>query len=562
MRNTPNLRVEQNRQMTFSPQLELDPALSPDGKSLAYVVRDGSGTDIHVRALDGGEETNLTKDLMTVDHRWPQWSPDGTQVAFLASPAAGPSSVPESTQHILYLVKFPGGTPRIITNASMRGFDWSPDGTRLVFIRDREICVSSSDGANAGSIAKVFDPSMPSWSPDGKWIAYVSGNLGLFAPHLIGNLAPSSIAVVSVGGGESHPLTDSKKTNTSPVWLPDSKSLLFVSTSGGGRDVFQRNISESGEGIGEPSRITTGLNALSIDLSSDGRQMAYVLFQSRANLWSLPIPPRGPISPAGAQRITSENQVIEAVSVTPDGKWIAFDSNRSGNQDIYRMARNGTAQQLTTDPHDDFGAAWSPDGESIAFFSYRNGNRDIYVMAADGSNVQQVTSEKAEDRYPHWSPDGESLTFFSDKTGHQEVYIVSREGGRWGQVRQLTRSEGGQFPRWSPDGQSIAYVDVVQGISVISPNGEGLRRLVPKKPLDPRFVAWSPDGKTIYFKAGTNSAGLWSVPLNGGSPTQLVQFNDTMNFARAEFDTDGKEFFFTMAERESDVWMLQLRSKR
>src|SRR5262249_34216809 len=157
------------------------------------------------------------------------------------------------------------------------------------------------------------------------------------------------------------------------------KSFLFVSSRGGSRDVFQLKLSDSGEALGEPLRVTTGLNALSIDLSKDGRELAYSLFLNKANLWSLPIPTTGPISAANARPLTTETQTIEWVSVTRDGKWIAFDSNRSGNQDIYRMLRSGgPPEQLTMDPHDDFAPSWSPDKKSIAFHSFRNGNRDIY----------------------------------------------------------------------------------------------------------------------------------------------------------------------------------------
>src|SRR5262245_23192872 len=153
--------------------------------------------------------------------------------------------------------------------------------------------------------------------------------------------------------------------------MPDSKSLLFVANRGGSLDVFQLNLSSAGESSGPPVRITTGLNALSLDLSKDGRQLAYAQFLSKQNLWSIPIPDSGPISAAAATPVTTGAQTIEGVSVTRDGRWIAFDSNRSGNQDIYKMPRAGGSQvQLTKDPHDDFLPSWSRDGKSIAFYSF------------------------------------------------------------------------------------------------------------------------------------------------------------------------------------------------
>jgi Tol biopolymer transport system component len=341
--------------------------------------------------------------------------------------------------------------------------------------------------------------------------------------------------------------------------MPDSRSLLFVSNRGGRRDVFQLKLSASGAVLGEPRQITTGLDALSIDLSKDGSQLACSVFLTKSNLWSLPIPKSGPISPSEAKPMTTGAQTIEGFRVARDGAWIAFDSNRSGNQDIYKIPRTGgIPQQLTSDPSDDFVPSWSPDGKSIAFFSFRNGSRDIYVMDADGRNQQRITSDPADERYPDWSPDGQDLTFFSKKTGHLEIYVVSKRNGAWGQPRQVTSSNGAQFPRWSPDGRTIAYVDLVNGVSVISPNGQSQKHLVPVRPIQPKSVAWGNDSQTIYFIAGAYQSSLWSVPATGGSPSHLVQFDDSHNFTRAEFDTDGKDFFFTMTERESDIWILQL----
>src|SRR5262249_47723946 len=155
-------------------------------------------------------------------------------------------------------------------------------------------------------------------------------------------------------------------------------------------------------------------------------QLAYTTLQSKANLWALPISQSHPVSASDAKPITTGSQTIEGVSVSKDGEWIAFDSNRGGNQDIYRVRRSGgTPEQLTHHPSDDFLPSWSPDGKFIAFYSFRNGSRDLYVMSADGTGEEQVTNDPAHERYPDWSPDGKSLVFFSDKSGIEQLYIVS-----------------------------------------------------------------------------------------------------------------------------------------
>jgi serine/threonine protein kinase/dipeptidyl aminopeptidase/acylaminoacyl peptidase len=552
------LRVEGPRQVTSGPELELDPAISPDGLQIAYASQSETRMDIYVRPLEGGWLTNVTQAMPTRVHRWPRWSPDETQLAFIASPKDSQVNNVDGQAHTIFVMAFPNGTPQPIATGSVSGFDWSPNGKELVFFRDREILAVALDGSGLRKIAGATEPNAPSWSPDGKWIAFVSGNPGALFSNMYGNQAPSSIWIVSSRGGEPKKLTDSATTNTCPVWMQDSKSLLFVSSRSGNREVFELKVTESGDASGTPTRLTNGVNALTINVSKN--QLAYAEFLSTTNLWSLPIPKSGTIHPREATALTSGAQNIEGVRVSEDGNWIAFDSNRSGNQDIYKMPRSGGEPiRLTDDPSDEFSPTWSPDNKLIAYFSFRAGNRDIYVMNADGADRHQITSDPAQERYPDWSPDGQDLAFFSDKTDLQQIYVVSRRDGSWSNPRQITSSKTpALFPHYSPDGQTIAYIDP-NGLNIMSPDGESSRTLVPRQVLSARIPVWGNNSKTLYFKVGPEQASLWSVPVAGGPPLRLVQFDDVHNFARVEFDTDGKDFFFTMAERKSDIWLSNLR---
>ena len=269
-------------------------------------------------------------------------------------------------------------------------------------------------------------------------------------------------------------MTDTNAINVSPVWMPDSRHLLFVSNQDGSFDVYQVRLDNSGKLSGTPVRLTTGLNAHTVSLSADGRTLAYSLFIYYANIWCIRIPDNGPISITEAEPVTTGNEVIESMGVLPDGKWLAFDTHRTGSGDIYKMRLpDGVPIRLTDDPAGDFSPSWSADGTEITFHSFRNGTRDIYVMSADGRAVQQVTDGPAQDRFQDWSPNGNQIVFHSDRTGRQELYIVSREnkGSVWGAPRQLT-FDIGDHPRWSPDGRLIAYTCLPDNsLRVISPDG-------------------------------------------------------------------------------------------
>ena len=383
---------------------------------------------------------------------------------------------------------------------------------------------------------------------------------------MLGNIGPSALWVVSVTDGRAVEVRDPTFLHMSPAWTPDSRSLVFISNYEGSRDIYQLELERTGEAKGESIRLTTGLNAHTVSLDGRASSLAYSVLESRANIWSIPIPQGSPVSASSSQRVTQGNQSIEGLSVSPDGNWVAYDSDIGGTQDIYRM-QLGTAEpeQLTSDPRDDFYPAWSRDGSAIAFYSFRTGKRDVWSMDADGANEQQVTADSGHNRAPQWSPDGQSIVYHSDKTGRAELFVVSREpdSDDWGAPHQLT-VDGGFNAQWSPDGRFIAYIDDA-AVKIIAPDGGEPQSLTsPPSDLDapiPWAVAVSPDSRLVYYKAfdADRHSSFWSVPVAGGTPRLLVTFDDPdFQSHRNEFGIDGKKFYFTVGFHESDLWMMDL----
>ncbi|GIV01726.1 MAG: hypothetical protein KatS3mg015_0556 [Fimbriimonadales bacterium] len=110
--------------------------------------------------------------------------------------------------------------------------------------------------------------------------------------------------------------------------------------------------------------------------------------------------------------------------------FIAFESTRDGNFEIYVMNADGTNQtNLTNNAAIDSGPVWSADGSKIAFVSDRDGNDEVYVMNADGTNQTRLTNNPApSDRFPVWSPDGSKIAFVSDRDGNVEIYVMNADG--------------------------------------------------------------------------------------------------------------------------------------
>jgi eukaryotic-like serine/threonine-protein kinase len=550
-------------QVTIDPGLEVDPAISPDGKFITYAAGPTSLMKLFVRRLEGGNTIPISSDLPG-NLRRPLWSPDGARIAF---------QTPRGIETVAAL----GGIPKLLVGAEAANrpadFAWSPDGQRIAYRHRDTLYTRALDGGTSRPVAAGFEMHSPAWSPNGAWIAYVSGNPDfVFSTSIFGNLAPSAIWLVPAAGGQPIPITNNKSLNVSPVWLPRGRQLLFISDRDGGRDIYRVALRSSGQPVGPPTRLSAGLNAHTISLSADGKRLTYSVFTETANVWSVPVPRGDAVSVSQGSAVTTGRQIIEGLDVSRDGRWLAFDSDRSGNQDIYKMPlAGGEPEQLTTDPQDDFGPAWSPDGKEIAFHSFRNGNRDIFIIPAAGGPAQPVVATPAQERGPDWSADGQQFAFSSNQTGRYEVHVVSRKGRRWGTPRRVTSGAdlprtGGAF-RWSPDGRFIAYIGG-RSLKIISPAGREPRTLVDVRdsvalPV-PEKLAWSPDSRLVYFVAhdAQGLAGVWSVALTGGPPRRRVGFDDpATDFARGRFAMSGNRVYFALEKRESDIWTAEVLTR-
>jgi TolB protein len=399
----------------------------------------------------------------------------------------------------------------------------------------------------------------PAWSSDGSRLAFVRGNREFILSYGLGNVATSEIWVVPVGGAPVR-VTDGGSLNLSPAWLPDGR-LLFISDREGPRDVYLARLNRSGALASEPVRLTTGLEPFSLSVSADGSTLAYDRFRLNRNIFTLPIPTSGAISIRRAEPLPSVNQVVEGIGISRDGRWLAFDSNLDGAQQIYVMpASGGEPRRVTSDPVGAFAPDFSPDGLQIAFHSQRHATRDIYVVNVDGTGEQRVTDDSAESFQPSFSPDGLHLAYLNNPP--HGVYLLRRDsvGGRWRSAGLLASGAG--VPRWSPEGSRLVF-GAPRRISILMLNGT-IRTLYEQKegaPRSARWPEWSQDGRTIYFRAtGPDGVdGLYAIPSAGGSPRRVVSFDDPRLRVGGPAVTIGNGLFYLpVAEMESDIYIMDV----
>jgi Tol biopolymer transport system component len=538
--------------VTYEPSMEVHPALSPDGRFLAYAGGNPLQTRVFVRQVSGGRPTLLTGDSTAVEVS-PSWSPDGTRILF-------------ANQRGLFSVSASGGTPRQEAPARAAGpiiwSQWSPDGETAAYV------VADSIFLKPAGAAPRFLATSPSvtgcrWSPDGTRLVCAAGNAYfLMVGALFGNLAASWIELVDVRSGARVAVTDSAGINHSPVWSPDGRSIYFVSDRAGPVDLYR---TRADGGRTPPERLTVGLGVQSLSPSADGRRLAYNVYRTVGNIWSVPFGPR-PMSLRGATQVTRGNQSVENPTVSPDGKLVYYDSDLSGTSQLYRVpAAGGEQERLTTDNHQDFSPGISPDGRTVAFHSTRTGSRDVFLLSLDDGTLTRLTDTPDQDALPRWSPDGTTLAW-GIIGGTGGIRLVRRgASGSFG--KPIERLGWGIAPSFSPDGRWIAFGSAPVGTRrlFVMPVDSG----APRSPVDsggapppdvtfPRFAS---DGREILFMGAdrTGMTGIWSVPWPaGGKPELVLRFDDPVRQPYRPYWTLSRDrLFVLLQESESDVWVVE-----
>jgi Tol biopolymer transport system component len=565
------VRLGRRVQLTLAPGLEIDPALSPDGELVAYAAGPLGETRLYVRQVDGGTPVALTR-AGGGFARVPRWSPDGRRLLYLS-------------ERGLEVIPALGGPSKLVLAIERDAWTdgtWSPDGRSIAFALGDSVFIRPVEGGTARAVARLPEAHSCAWSPDGRRLACVSGNLSYMVNEEFGNHAASSVWLVPADGGAPLQVTDDEALNMSPAWLPGGSTLFYISDREGGRDLYQLRLTRAGRPAGEAARLTTGLNAARVSVAADGRRLAYAGLTESANVWSLRIPSAGVASVSQAEPVTTGAQVIEGFDLSHDRRWLAFDSDRGGTPQVYRMPVGGSGEvvQLTSGTEPAFGPVISPDGREMAYHAFQNGTRQIFVMPAEGGQPSQVTTGRGQSQNPEWSSDGRSLAFVRGyRTPDQATMLVTRDdGGRWSAPRRLLKF--GLLGVWAPQGRSVLLATGVVGLarelavtSAADTTGDPRVVLAVRNPATDVAPAgfggwgWSADGRTIYF-AGRDprdrSVAFWRLPAEGGVPRPVMRFDDPNHrwSPVTGLRVRGDRFYFNLGDQQSDLWMAEIGGAR
>ena len=223
------------------------------------------------------------------------------------------------------------------------------------------------------------------------------------------------------------------------------------------------------------------------------------------------------------------------LACSPDGRRIAFTSERGVTHDLYVMDGDGNnVIRLTQDNFIEGRPSWSPDGTRIAFSSFRwaVGNWEIYAMDPDGQNLTRLAKHKWQDVDQSWSPDGSKIAFASARDGRlntpEHIFVMNADGTDRRNLTGDTDLTKNRSPTWSPDGRKIAFHSqhifapgLRYQIYVITAEGEELERLTEEG--SNRFPAYSPDGKKIAYVSHRNGdSHIYMMDTNGENVVKLT----------------------------------------
>jgi serine/threonine protein kinase len=525
-----------------------NPAISPDGKFVAFISERSGISDIWLVQADGGSLANLTQGRIGDVHgplRAIGFTGDGSEVWI-----AGIKS------RRLRLLPLVGGVPHNFLSERAAEVAWSPDDTRLVYHTwepGDPTFVADRNGANERQISKN-EPGLHShyqvFSKNGRWIYFVRGRPAT---------REMDLWRISRDGGEPEQLTHLNIDIAYPTPI-DERTVLFVA----------HNENGAGPWLWAFDAVTRTSHRVSLGLeqytalagTADGRRLAASVVNAQVNLWSIPITTR-----------IIEEQDVEAFPLPTEraraprfgAGSLFYLSSRDGADGIWSY-RDGRALEIWKGSEGSVQSppAVSPDGSSVAFALRRNGKQQMHVIASDGTGLHSLSSDVDVRGTASWSPDGKLIvTGGSDRDG-AGLFKLPADGGS--PVRIAT----GPFldPVWSPRGDLIVYggtqVFTLMPLLGVQPDGTPVKLPEINVQREGERARFLPDGSGLVYMFGTTIAGqdFWLLDLSTMRSRSLTRLNNAAAMRTFDITPDGSRIVFDRLRENPDILLVDLAAKQ
>jgi tricorn protease len=475
--------------------------------------------DVWVADEDGRNVQRLT--VNRARDVYPRFSPDGKWIAF-SSDRNGNLDV--------YLIPAAGGTVKQLTSHSAEDtvLNWSPDGRSVLFSSNRgehfqpllyTVGVDGGMPVSAGADAGV----QASFSPDGRRLAYNQKGQAYWRKFYRGS-NQSDVMVADVAAKKFSNLTDFDGMDSWPMWARDG-NIYFVSDRDGNGLTNVWRVPESG---GKAERVTSfkSGDVRWPAISADGKTIVFEHdFQiSKLDLASKRVTPlRFDINAETGESLSevrSFNSEVDDYDLAPNSRRVAV----SVHGEVFTVpVEEGDMRQITDSPWRDRDVTYSPDGKWLAYVSDRSGREELYVSAVDGAgDPRKLTDLDALKTGYRWSPDSTQIAYVASDDKLRVLTVAD------GQSRELSASRHGVVgtPSWSPDGKWLAYSkpDASRTTDIyLVPSTGGEEKKVTFDSFGEAGPRFSPDGRKLYFlrnestqtgqAAGVPSIHIYAVTL-------------------------------------------------
>jgi serine/threonine protein kinase len=528
--------------------VERSPAISPDGKFVAFISDHDGSFDVWLSQSANGNPQNLTKGKAG-DVRGPLrdigFSGDGSEIWIAGT---------QRPQRRMQLVPLIGGTVHNFLGADAAEVAWSQDGRHLVYHSwdGDPLYVADANGSNVRTLLAAGPTDehrhFPLWSQDGRWIYFVRGHKAT---------GEMDLWRIPSAGGEPQRITNLNTDMEFPTQI-NARTFFYIAPDGNGAGPWLWSLDIETKAS---QRLSVGFEQYAaISATSDGRKLVASVVNSKVNLWSLPIG-SSPATESEVKAFPLPNG--RALAPRFGGEALFFLSSKNGADGLWRY-RDGRSEEIWKGSEGALRspAAISPDGRTIAIALTRNGKRQWHLIAADGTQLRSLGADVDARGTASWSPDGNWIVSGGSDAKLEGLFKIPVNGGA--PVR--LRSGPALDPVWSPKGDLIVYggANVFTNVPLEAVRPDGTQAQLPSIIVrrEGERMRFLPDGSgLVYMQNATTSQDFWLLDFATMNARPLSHLQDSATMRTFDITPDGKQIVFDRAKEDSDIVLIDLAGK-